>query len=98
VCLQAACATLLLLLPAVDAASAIAAAAAAGQVLAAGGPAVDAVDVESCVRWENCVACVGAAAEVENVCVEDGPAVRHPDGLEPPVGALLAASLLQLYI
>ena len=93
---QAACAAPLLVLPAVDAASAIAAAAAAGQVPAAGCSAVGAVDVGSYVTWEDCGAHVGAAAEIENVCVEGGLDARRPDGLEPPVGALFAASLLRL--
>jgi len=107
VCLQAACAAPLLLLPAADAASAIvaladdAAAAAADQVLAGGGTAVGAVHLGSCaspdVTWMDCVAHVDAAAETESVCVEGGLAAKHPDGLEPPVGALLAAPLLRLY-
>ena len=93
--LQAAFAAQLLLLPAADAASALVALA-----LAAAAAAVGAVDLGSCaspdVTWRDCVAHVGAAAETENVCVEDGLAARHPDGLEPLVGASLAASLLQL--
>ncbi len=102
--LQAACAAPLLLLSAADAAAAIvalAAAAAADQVLAAGGAAAGAIDLRSCaspdVIWRHCVAHVGAAAEIENVCVEGGPAARRPDGLEPLVCMSLDVSLFQLY-